>query len=81
MKVPKYIQARMHKAAAYAQKMNDEMRIVDAWFERNGYDSDVLRSGDGYSLEELEYGNDITDVFCEEFEAGKYDKEEAMSDG
>lgn len=77
MKVPKYIQARMHKAAEYAQKCSYEMRIVDAWFEDKGYDPDILRSGDGYSLEELEYGNDITDVFCADFVAGKYGKEEA----
>lgn len=73
MKIPKHIQDRMHKAAKYAQKMSDEMRIVDAWFEHHGYDSEILRSGDGYSLEELEYGNDITDVFCADFESGKYD--------
>lgn len=80
MKIPKYIQDRMHKAAKYARKMSEEMRVVDDWFEYHGYDSDDLRSGDGYSLEELEYGNDITDVFCEEFESGKYDKEEATND-
>ena len=73
MEVPKYIQDRMRKVAKYAKRMSEEMRIVDEWFYTHGYDVELLRAGDGSTLEELEYGNDITDEFCADFAAGKYE--------
>jgi len=65
MKVPKHIKNRMHKIAKYTSIAAEEMKTVENWLEAKGFDVEELRSGDGYSLEELEYGNDITEVFCE----------------
>ena len=31
-----------------------------------------LRCGDGFSLEELDYGNDVTDAFCARIESGEF---------
>lgn len=75
MKVPKYIRQKMHIAARHAALMAKEMRDVDAWFEAQGFDVDLLRRGNGYSLEEIEYGNDVTEVFCNDIENGAYPKE------
>ena len=43
-------------------------------YEGKGYDIDELRAGDGTTLDELNYGNDITNLFVEEFENGKYER-------
>ena len=73
MRVPKYIREKMHRIAALHQVAAADMRIVEAWLEKQGYDTEALRSGDGYSLEELEYGNDVTDKFCASLEqAGEH---------
>lgn len=45
-------------------------REIDGWFIRNGFEIEELRNGDGCSLEELDYGNDITDKFCDRIESG-----------
>jgi hypothetical protein len=68
MKVPKYIKRKMHSAANHFSIGGLLMREVDQWFDKQGFDVDQLRSGDGVSLEEIEYGNDITDAFCERLE-------------
>lgn len=65
MKVPGYIKYKMRRAARLAKETEQTMAIVQDWFTKQGYDEDSLRSGDGYSLEQLEYGIDITDEFCE----------------
>ena len=31
-----------------------------------------LRCGDGFRLEELDYGNDVTDAFCARIESGEF---------
>lgn len=74
MKVPKYIRNRMHRAARLSKAMETEMRIVDGWFGDHGFDIEKLRNGDGASLEEIEYGNDVTDVFCEKVENGDFEE-------
>ena len=68
MVVPKHIKNRMHKIAKLNIMASEEMRIVESWLESKGFDIEKLRSGDGCSLEELEYGNDITDEFCKKIE-------------
>lgn len=65
MTVPKYIKDKMHSVARYAQMSDGAMKVVEAWLEDHGIDPSVLRDGDGYSLEELEYGNDVTAALCE----------------
>ncbi len=74
MKVPKHIRKRMHRAARLSKTMLTEMRIVDDWFTSHGYNIEELRSGDGTSLEEIEYGNDVTDVFCQKVENGDFEE-------
>lgn len=68
LKVPKYIQEKMHRVA----KLNFESRIlsneIDEFFIGKGLDIDTLRCGNGLSLEELDLGNDITDQFVAEAE-------------
>lgn len=70
MKVPNYIKNKMHKVAQIHARAIEEMNQVEDWLENHGFDtSDLsLRDGGGCSLEELEYGNDITDELCERIE-------------
>ena len=68
MKIPADIKHKMHMAANHFAKGVKIMKEVDAWFEDKGINSEDIRSGDGFSLEEIEYGNDVTDKFCEWFE-------------
>lgn len=68
MVVPNYIKKRMRKIAKLNAMAAEEMKLVEGWLENKGFDIDELRCGDGCSLEELEYGNDITEEFCEKIE-------------
>lgn len=69
MKVPKYIKTKMHRVALLNIAADKEMEFVEAWLERKGFDTtEELRDGSGVSLEELEYGNDITDELCARIE-------------
>ena len=68
VKVPKYIKEKMHRVAGLRVLQNYEMKIIEEWLESKGFDIDALRDGCGHSLEELESGNDITDLFCERLE-------------
>lgn len=70
--IPKYIRNKMHRIAKLHAEAAKDMRTVEAWLEANGYDVDTLRDGGGYSLEELDYGNDVTDTFCARLEDGFY---------
>jgi len=67
MKVPSEIKRKMYSAANHYQKGAAIMREIEEWFESHGIDPDDLRSGDGRSLEEIEYGNDVVDKFCDWF--------------
>lgn len=76
MKVPKHIKEKMHRVARLNSLADYEMRKVECWLEKRGFDvtSDGgLRDGGGCSLEELEYGNDITDLLCERIEGALKD--------
>lgn len=63
----------MHRLAKLTHQASILDREINAYFENKGYDIDELRAGDGTTLDELNYGNDITDFFVEEFENGKYE--------
>lgn len=75
MKIPKYIQDKMHRVADLAQQKGRLMWEIEQWLLRNGLTEDdlenggYLRCGDGVSLEELEYGTDITEFLVEKLEA------------
>jgi hypothetical protein len=72
MRVPKYIKDKMHQIAALSHKSGELSREVDAWFISKGFEIEDIRSGDGCTLEELGYGVDITNEFCERIESGCY---------
>lgn len=71
MKVPEYIRRKMHRAAQLHAEASKLTRQIDEWFESRGYAAEDLRCGDGYSLEELDYGNDVTDILCDRIESGE----------
>lgn len=56
----------MHKIAELSRKAKELSSEVDQYFIDKGFDIEELRCGNGRSLEELEYGNDITDKFCQD---------------
>lgn len=72
MKVPGHIREKMHKIAELHRRAADISYVVDSWFIEHGYDIEDLRTGDGSSLEELDYGFDVTDDFCDRFEVGEF---------
>ena len=74
MKVSKEIQDKMHKLANLIAQASKLDREINEYFESKGYDIDYLRCGDGESLDELNYGNDVTDVFIQDIENGKYEQ-------
>lgn len=71
MKVPEYIRSKMHRSAKLHAEASKLTRQVDEWFESRGYAAEDLRCGDGFSLEELDYGNDVTDILCDRIESGE----------
>ncbi len=73
MKISKSIQNKMHKLAKLTSQASVLDREINDYFESKGYNIDKLRSGDGTTLDELNYGNDITDIFIKEFIDGKYE--------
>lgn len=56
----------MHKIAELSKKIRELSGEVDQYFIDKGFDIEELRCGNGRSLEELDYGNDITDEFCQD---------------
>ena len=70
MKISKTIQDKMHRAAAMYAKAARTMGEIDEYLESRGVSPEVYRAGNGISLEELEYGNDITDEFVRWAEEG-----------
>ncbi len=71
MKVPKYIEEKMHKIAKLSAQIKDLSAEIDAFLESKGINPDELR-GTAFTgtaskntrfdyLTELEYGNDVTD--------------------
>ena len=68
MRISKDIQGKMHKLAQLTSQAAMLDREINNYFESKGYDVDELRSGDGTTLDELDYGNDITATFVKDFE-------------
>ena len=73
MRISKDIQGKMHTLAQLTSQAAMLEREINNYFESKGYDVDELRSGDGTTLDELDYGNDITATFVKDFENGKYE--------
>ena len=73
MKISKDIQGKMHQLAKLTSQAAMLDREINDYFESKGYDIDELRSGDGTTIDELNYGNDITNNFVNDFENGKYE--------
>lgn len=75
MRVPNYIQDKMHRVATLERQSTLLMCEIEGWLLRNGvaeedlYSGGRLRCGDGVSLEELEYGEDITELLVKKLEA------------
>ena len=71
MKVSKDIQNKMRRVVKLHKEADNLMQEIDEYFESKLLSSEkfnneglsVARCGNGISLEELEYGNDITDEF------------------
>lgn len=70
IRIPKAIQAKMHRAAAMYAKCAGLMEEIDGFLQSKGISPEVYRTGNGVSLEELEYGNDVTEQFVEWAEEG-----------
>lgn len=70
MKIPKYIKAKMHRVATLQTQASISMKEIGDYLTQNGYDIETIRDGSGDSLEELDYGNDVTDELCERLEEG-----------
>lgn len=73
MRISKDIQGKMHKLAKLTSQAAVLDREINDYFESKGYNIDELRSGDGTTLDELNYGNDVTEIFVNNFENGKYE--------
>lgn len=77
IKVPLYIQKQMHKVAKLHNEARELTENIEKWLESKGVDyvsvgQGSLRSGDGQGLDELDYGNDVTDEIVERLEKGDY---------
>lgn len=66
--LPKHIKKKLVSASLHAKKVQEIMEYVNEWLESRGYDPDELRSGNGISLEEFEYGNCPLEEFEEYFD-------------
>ena len=64
MVIPKYIRSKMHLCARHACQAATYNFEVANWLEKHGIDVEDISDGDGSSLEELMYGNDVTDELC-----------------
>lgn len=65
MKIPNHIKQKMHRLARIQATANELSKELDDWFDKHGFDIEKLRCGNGISLEELDYGNDVTDELCD----------------
>lgn len=70
MRIPKYIKNKMHRIAELQAQSTALMRQVEEYLSQNGYDIETIRDGSGDSLEELDYGNDVTEMLCQRLEEG-----------
>lgn len=68
MRVPNYIRTKMHLCASHAAQAAKYDAEVGIWLEQHDIDVESISTGDGYSFEELVYGNDVTDELCKRIE-------------
>lgn len=54
----------MHKIAELSRRTKELSNEVDQYFIDKGFNIEELRCGNGRNLDELEYGNDMTEKFC-----------------
>lgn len=71
MEVSKSIVRKMRRAVVLYQEACALMHEVDVYFDEQGVPPEFVRSGDGTSLEEIEYGNDVVDAFVEKMRGYK----------
>lgn len=69
MVIPNYIRSKMHLCASHARQAAKYNLEVVNWLTKYGIDVESISCGDGYSFEELMYGNDVTDELCARLEA------------
>lgn len=62
--IPEHIKSKMHRLAKLSKKASELDSEISEYFISLGFDEESLRCGNGNSLEELMYGNDVTDEFC-----------------
>lgn len=68
MRVPNSIRTKMHRCASHAAQAAKYDAEVGIWLEQHDIDVESISTGDGYSFEELVYGNDVTDELCKRIE-------------
>lgn len=68
MIVSKEIQMKMHRIAKLVNESASLMNEVETYLVNKGVNIDEIRDGNGYSLEELEYGNDVTEQLIKRIE-------------
>lgn len=68
MRVPNYIRTKMHLCASHAAQVAKYDVEICIWLEQHGIDVESISTGDGFSFEELLYGNDVTDALCKRIE-------------
>lgn len=74
MKIPIFIKKKMHRLVEIEQQAIAISHEIDQFFIENGYDIEKLRDGCGFSLEELERGNDVIDKLCQAIEEDDFGK-------
>lgn len=77
-KVPKHIKVTLHRIARLNAQSALYMEGIEDWLRFHGFNPEAdgensLRCGDGYSLEEFECGNDVTEEFCAILEKMKHE--------
>ena len=68
MFIPNYIRLKMHLCASHAAQAAKYDVEICAWLEQHDIDVESISTGDGFSFEELLYGNDVTDELCKRIE-------------
>lgn len=68
MRVPNYIRTKMHLCASHAAQAAKYDAEIGIWLKQHDIDVESISTGDGFSFEELLYGNDVTDELCKRIE-------------
>lgn len=68
MRVPNYIRTKMRLCASHATQAAKYDAEIGIWFKQHDINAESISTGDGFSFEELMYGNDVTDELCKRIE-------------